>query len=463
MSHVNTGQPLPAEKRRLILEAFDRLGSFTAVERETGIRRRTVRRYVQARERGEMRREDVMPPIVAELLNARGPTPPAAETARDYVHKEEGDSAHVEYTSDKRICTLEDALEYAEVDLAVWRVDRWEVVSWEVGMKLRSFDRGKVTHEQPVKKNLWRVKLYLKRIMSKSLQLATEAVFARMESHAPSYPKPPTRMQPRRPHMLEIDIFDAHFGKLAWSEECGPGQNYDLRTAEMLYRNAVDDLLALAAGFEIERFLLPIGNDFFHIDSLRNQTTAGTQVDTDGRYAKIIEIGEMAVIWAVERLATLAPVDVLWCPGNHDRLSSFHMARTLKAWFRSIPDVTVDCSPKVRKYHRYGTTLIGFEHGDKVKHEKLAGLMPLEMPHDFAETTTREFHVGHQHRARKLEFASLDTHGGIPVRVLRSLSAVDQWHFENAFVGSLRAAEAYLFSKETGYSGHFVANARLGG
>lgn len=76
MSTINTGTPLSPERQRIALEAYDRLGSFTAAERETKIRRRTIRRYVQARGRGETRHEESeggLPPILAELMHERRP------------------------------------------------------------------------------------------------------------------------------------------------------------------------------------------------------------------------------------------------------------------------------------------------------------------------------------------------------------------------------------------------------
>jgi hypothetical protein len=284
---------------------------------------------------------------VRRALKAEMGEEAAVEVPREYKRTEDGDTAKVQYLATRPIRTLEDALAYADVDTTVWRVRRWSATAWQSGMKLRTFDdKGKVAAEQPYVQDLWRVSMDLERILPKPWHDATEALIRRMMDHSPTYPVPPVRQRPADPHLLELDLFDVHFGKLAWKPETG--NDYDLRIAETVYKNAVLDLLDRAAGFAIDTILLPIGNDFFHVDNHTNTTTAGTPQDVDGRYAKMIEVGTLAVIWAIETLMTVAPVDVIHVPGNHDRLTSLHLAREIAAWFRSCDRVTVDYSPTDR-------------------------------------------------------------------------------------------------------------------
>ena len=93
--------------------------------------------------------------------------------------------------------------------------------------------------------------------------------------------------------------------------------------------------------------------------------------------------------------------------------------------------------------------LIGLTHGNQEKHSSLPVIMATERPHDWAASTVREWHVGHLHKARRVDYVGLDTHDGVPVRTLRSLSAVDAWHFRKGYVGTERAAEAYLYSRDS--------------
>lgn len=343
--------------------------------------------------------------------------------------------------------TVEDALEKAEVDTAIWEVERFTVNSWEVW----SDENGR----QP----LWQVKVWLRRKAPKKYTDALDALCKRIEKHAPKYPKCKPR-KIKEPHLLEICCFDVHFGKLAWAPETGT--NYDLRITESIFRNAVEDLVASATGsFEkIDRILFPVGNDFLHVDGLESATTKGTRVDSDGRYPKIIESGAMALVNAIDYLLPFAPVDVIWIPGNHDRLASYHICRELKAWYRNAKQVSVDVSPPTRKYYEYGVTLLGFTHGDKEPLQKLPHIMATEKPEAWARTKFREYHTGDKHHSKKREWLSVDEQNGTVVRIIPALSGTDAWHYEMGYTCSHRAAEAYLWNKAKGYAGHFSVGAR---
>ena len=70
--------------------------------------------------------------------------------------------------------------------------------------------------------------------------------------------------------------------------------------------------------------------------------------------------------------------DVVHSMSNHDYQSGFHLAHSLKSWFRNTKDVTFDISVAHRKYYKYGSNLIGLEHGDGAKMDKLPMLMANE-------------------------------------------------------------------------------------
>jgi hypothetical protein len=130
------------------------------------------------------------------------------------------------------------------------------------------------------------------------------------------------------------------------------------------------------------------------------------------------------------------------------------------AVFRNSDRVHVDFSPTTRKYHRYGVNLIGFAHGCDEKIPDLPLIMATERPRDWAETTTREFHVGHVHHSKRLSSRDIDSKMGVRVRTLQSLTPPDAWHYRCGFIGSTRAAEAFLWSRERGFVANFEAKAR---
>lgn len=352
-----------------------------------------------------------------------------------------------------RIRTLEQALDHAEVDRDAWEVERYSVNSWECAAYDRKSRKWTV---QP----LFQVKAQLKRRVSQAAQKSLDWLFAR---HAP--PKLPTAKRlpiKKPPHLLVPSFYDSHFGKLAFGAETGTSQ--DLKIIKKVFANAISDTMSAIREWHVDEICLPLGNDFLHIDTLANTTTKGTPVDTDGRLSKVFEVAEEAAIGLIETLRHVAPVRVLWVPGNHDEATSFFLARLVTAWFRSVTkDVIVDTSPSYRKYHHYGTTLLGFTHGNEEKLDSLPGLMAHESPQAWAASTCREFHYGHGHRhrlhVRKPELRD-DTVDGVVLRMLPALSGTDSWHHRKGFKGSGRAAESYLYSRDLGYRGHFHAEVR---
>jgi hypothetical protein len=105
-----------------------------------------------------------------------------------------------------------------------------------------------------------------------------------------------------------------------------------------------------------------------------SSTTRGTYQDTDGKWWEHYEVALQVYVHCVEMLREVAPVDCVHSMSNHDFQSGFHLAHALKSWFRKADDVSVDCGVANRKYYKFGSNLIGLEHGDGAKMDKL----PLE-------------------------------------------------------------------------------------
>jgi hypothetical protein len=293
--------------------------------------------------------------------------------------------------------------------------------------------------------------------VSRIVSTTAEDIIKRMARWSPQYK--PVKHHTDGDFLLEISPYDLHFGALAWGEEVGA--DYDCDIAERIFVDAVDRIVGRMDAYKIAEIVVPVGQDFFHVDYVRANTVHGTIVeDQDTRYGKMFYSGVLAFVRVIDRLRQIAPVVLLWSPGNHDRTTSYHLAVTLSVWYRHAKDVRVDISPTVRKYHRFGTNLIGFTHGDEENHRDLPIIMASEMPQDWAETTSREWHIGHYHKKKETVYNAGDSHTGIMVRVLPSLSGTDYWHYLKGYVNKQRALEAYLWHKEDGYFAHFSVGAK---
>lgn len=445
------GRILTDDDKKRVCDIYDRTGSMRAVARALKIHDRTVLRILREAgvKAGAVKAKATLP-IVA---------PETPETTKFERTEASDGTAIVKFETLKCVKTLDDALEVAQVDMKIWEVEDWTHKSWTVQMKVRTpYDR-----DEPVAVQQHGVTIKLKRVAPKPVTDALEAIYERMASYAPKYESESVR-KPKLNYQDEclaaFFLFDVHFGKLAWSAESH--DNYDLRIAEAFFENAVDDLIRKSTGREIARILFPLGNDFFHINSsAANTTAAGTPQDVDGRYAKIIEIGEMAFVRAVEKMRKYAPVDVALVPGNHDTNSSYHTARTLKAWFRNCADVNVDISPAMRKYYTYECSLLGMTHGNEEKHTALPNLMAMERPKEWAGSTCRHWFIGHLHHSRKYITAPVQTHEGVVIHQIRSIAGTDAWHTRKSWINLDQGAEVYYFNKKSGYDGHNVAKARM--
>lgn len=368
--------------------------------------------------------------------------------------EDNGDTAQI-WSVGSAVRTVEDALAKAEIDTRIWEVTRSKINSWPTTMKLRDGDGDRV--EQAFN---WQVTVELKRRAPKPITDAIQELLADFRKSPPKLPKV-KRRKVKDPHMLELALFDAHFGKLCWGAETGT--DYDLRIAERVYVDAFDDLLARIAGYEIEKVLIPIGNDMFQVDNWQGTTAHGTVVDSvDDRFQKVFRAGCRALTHAIERAREIAPVECVWVPGNHDTSTSWYLVEWLGARFHADASVTLDNGPSPRKYHEYGVTLLGFTHGRDEKMNDLPLIMAAEQPEAWSRTTHHEIHVGHWHKKKELRHLAGDEFGGVRVRVIPPLSGTDKWHHERGYVKNRRAAEAYLWSREHGYTGHFSVSVRQG-
>lgn len=243
--------------------------------------------------------------------------------------------------------------------------------------------------------------------------------------------------------MLELPIMDLHLGKLAWRDETG--DDFDLKIAEQLYRETVLDILGKvkAFGLNISKVVFPIGQDFFHVDSTQNTTTAGTPLDYDSRWAKMFKMGIELLIWAIEQCRAIAPVQCMYVPGNHDELLSFCASVTVEKYYYGCASVTVDTSASQRKYVRYGNSLIGYSHG-REEGKRIDGLMQIESPDDWGATLYREWHLGDLHHE------SVRESGGIIFRRVSTITAADAWHASKGYKGAVRKAQAFLWDVERG-------------
>lgn len=359
----------------------------------------------------------------------------AAAPAGDLEWDEKGDAATVTARTAELVRTEADAVRVCGVDLTRWAVDRLTVKTYQMAHKDDRTGAAVVTQ-------MFAVTLHLKRRHPRPVQDAAEALWKRFVDASPRVR--PKYRQPEQPLLAVACLSDAHFNKLAVASESGADFNLDL--AEAVWCNAVDDMMERLDRRRVERVILPLGNDLLHTNNAAGTTAKGTRVETAGTFQAMMEAACRACQYAVERLAEVAPVTVLYVPGNHDPETAYFVASYLQAYNRNHAGVTVDCSPPARKYVVHRQVLLGFTHGDTMKVSELPALMALETKRTgWADAAVTEWILGHVHTSRK--WMTQDTHEekGVTIRTVRSLAPTDSWHFKNGFVGAVRAAELLIY------------------
>lgn len=215
-------------------------------------------------------------------------------------------------------------------------------------------------------------------------------------------------------------IGDPHFGLHSWAAETG--EDFDLKEAERVTLAAVDRLVGSAPP-ATSALLLNLG-DMFHADDSANETPGHhNKLDVDGRYLKIVQVGLRTLNNCVKRLLERHRTVTVWnLPGNHDPHLALMLSVCMDAFFSNEPRVTVDMSPSLYRYMRFGKVLIGAHHGHGAKSGDLPLLMAADRPEDWGATTFRTWMCGHIHHWSAKE------HPGVIVETFRTLAAKDAWH-----------------------------------
>lgn len=234
--------------------------------------------------------------------------------------------------------------------------------------------------------------------------------------------------------MLEIPLFDMHWGISFFDD----------------YENVLYDIITLIRSKHWDRIIIPFGQDFFHNDSVvNNTTTKGTVIEKVDMLRAIKEGREFIVTIIDEALNNSNEVKVLYSPGNHDRSISWMFMQVL---VERYGEEVVDDSMEYRKVFSYGKNAIMVTHGDskQATANNLAHIFAISFPKKYANATTREVHSGHLHHEKEGDIF------GVMVRRLSSKVAVDDWSNRQDFVGVHRRFMLFEWDKNSLKSIHYV-------
>jgi hypothetical protein len=220
-------------------------------------------------------------------------------------------------------------------------------------------------------------------------------------------------------------IADQHNGLLAWGQETG--ESYDLNIGADRLRTCMARLVAQSPPSK-QAVILNLG-DWQHTDDQRNATPkSGYALDVDGRYFKVLTVGVQLMMDCIElALRKHETVIVRNIPGNHDPHSSIALTVALAAFYAREKRVVIDDDPSSWWFYRFGETLLGANHGDKAKADKMAMFLATERREDWGATRYHHILVGHIHHEVVREV------GDVRVESFQSLASRDAYATSHAY------------------------------
>jgi hypothetical protein len=401
---------------------------------KTGISKTTV--YRMYRERDKAVRES----------NGIG-VPKGPGIDKDFSEKK----GYVEFRTNKHIKDIDTALKEQGVDLEKWMVERVQTTenAWDVTMKV-----GKENKAFTRTNYQFKIKVFLKIRPDRHLRKGIDEYIKKIPTF--KFTRVP-RFSAGSGNALEIALLDAHMGKMAWAKETGR-RDYDLPQSADDYKLACKKNLSWGSVFEPEKIFFIVGQDLMHIENFEGVTQKGHNVlDTDSRLPKVFETALSITTECIYMCRDIAPVEVIWIPGNHDQHASLFLTVALREHFRKDDHVTVDTTPMQRKARLWGNLLVGWTHDIVGRQIAWANELAQAFPKLWGKSVFREWHHGHKHKKQEIKTSPTTTHGGVLLRQLTALSPIDAWHFEHLFTDAVPGGEAFVWNDRTGVICNFTA------
>lgn len=192
------------------------------------------------------------------------------------------------------------------------------------------------------------------------------------------------------------------------------------------YRDSLGKMLSVIAEGTYKESLLILGGDIVHVDSINNQTTRGTALESTDIAAAFDEMEEFYESIIQVLLKYSEKVKVMQLNGNHDNTLGYAFARILKRAYRDYSNITFDVDLKQRKATMLGNNMICGSHGDKAN-ARYPQLFATEFAEEWASATNRELITGHLHHE------VVKDEGGILHRQAPTQKEPDKWHQDNGF------------------------------
>jgi hypothetical protein len=237
----------------------------------------------------------------------------------------------------------------------------------------------------------------------------------------PQLPSIPHVLNDIQLSMLEIPLFDMHFGIANLS----------------YYVPTHNRVISLIEAKEREEINIIVGQDLFHNNDLRGNTASGRPIQQVNMEQAIRD----AKTFFTDIIDTASKhskhVKVIYSKGNHDECTAWLFSLLLEQMFGQYKNISFNTTTDPRKIIYWRGCFIGVKHGEK-KQDDMKGLVSqflYRYPVEFSQAKVREIHTGHIHKEERKKDSDADTNGAM-IRHLASGCDVDGWSNEEGYIGA---------------------------
>jgi len=259
--------------------------------------------------------------------------------------------------------------------------------------------------------------------------------------------------------ILEVNLPDLHSGLLAWRAETGA--DYDMHIVKDRFCQCASDIFERCKSKKLKKIVVVTLGDLLHFDNENQTTTKGTFQQADGRLPKIFDLTLDMMIDFLTVLGGLAPVEVIYVPGNHDRVVGYMLLKSLEMAFRCDSKFVFDTTPNPQKYRLFGCALIGWTHGDMQK-QNMSSWLQYSARKEFGESKFAEVHAGHLHslttKEVKRDFDQEGDVNGIVVRYLPTICNASYWEHQQGYISAFKTMVCYVWNETTGLRETWYSN-----
>lgn len=230
--------------------------------------------------------------------------------------------------------------------------------------------------------------------VDRQIEIIKEAIAAANANLLPAKKK----SAPKKTSDLLCSVYvvtDYHIGQMSWGQESGEDWNTE-KSVQFL----VDWFeKAIISAPDSKQAILYQGGDFLHFDSIDPVTpTSKHIVDTDARYAKIVEVAIKALCNVIAKLLEKhESVHIIMGEGNHDISSSIWLRAMFTHLYSKEPRITVDNTSTPYYAFEWGLTSLFFHHGHKRKVSEVSKVFASMFRGIFGKTKYSYAHMGHMH------------------------------------------------------------------